>query len=162
MGDPPAYYSMLSGGTVASGGEKPEGAEVANRSMWGGRIPGPQQLVPFVEKASSLQPIWFSVQRAVCTRDRVGFQHTCKPFTTKEEGRGMTASSEVRDLEPLWEEDAMGTVAWLSESSSSQMCSDSLRLLLSPTPNSQSFIAPDGNGEGQAKGKADRKEAERS
>lgn len=128
--------------------------------MWGGRIPGPQQLVPFVEKVSSLQPIGFRVQRAVCTREREGLQHTCKPFITNEEGRGMTASSEVRDLEPLWEEDAMGTVARLSESSSSQMCSNSLLLLLSPTPNSQSFIALDGDGEGQAERKADRKEAE--
>ena len=130
--------------------------------MWGGRIPGPQQLVPFVEKVSSLEHIGFRVQRAVCPRDRVGLQHTSKPFITNEEGRGMTASSEVRDLEPLWEEDAMGTVAWLSESSSSQMCSESLPLLLSPTPNSQSFIALDGDGEGQAERKADRKEAERS
>lgn len=105
---------------------------------------------------------FFAAYRVQCTNSSVhigqnGLQHTCKPFTTNEEGRGMTASSEVRDLEPLWEEDAIGTVAWLTYS---QMCSDSPLLLLSPTPNSQSFIALDVNGEGQAKRKADRKEAE--
>lgn len=67
----------------------------------------------------------------------------------------MVAFSEARGLVPLRDEDAMrrlelGPVGW---SFFCQMCSDSLQLRLTPSPNSKSYIALDDDGRVKQKGK---------
>lgn len=75
----------------------------------------------------------------------------------------MVAFSEARGLVPLRDEDAMRgpQLCPVGSSFSCQMCSDPLLSLHSPSPNSKSCIALDGDGRVKQKGKDRQKEAER-
>lgn len=67
----------------------------------------------------------------------------------------MVAFSEARGLVPLRDEDAMRGLKLgpVGRSFSCQMCSDSVLLLLNPSPNSKSYIALDDDGRVNQKGK---------